>query len=191
MLKQIRTIVGCAVDLSFWDLMTTHEVFQYSVPHFFPFNGIACKIYIIQLASQALQSNKISEISCLCYIVSSMFMTVTCCFFFPIESLIAQYGLYSQKKSIKLLQSYLWENAEGGPKVRVWATEKFQFAIVILLKSSNERNILEKEIFWKKSNQMLTVLHPPSLFGTYETMWFCMCFLNQAGGEFPSGLCDS
>lgn len=96
MLKQIRTIVGCAVELSFWDLMTTHEVFQYSVPHFFSFNGIACKTYIIQLAIQALQRNKISEISCLCYTVSSMFMIFT--FFSPIESLIAQYGLYSQGK---------------------------------------------------------------------------------------------
>lgn len=112
-------------------------------------------------------------------------------FFFSHRVLNCTVWAIFSEKSIKLLQSYLWENAEGGPKVRVWATEKFQFAIVILLKSSNERNILEKEIFWKKSNQMLTVLQPPSLFGTYETMWFCMCFLNQAGGEFPSGLCDS
>lgn len=35
MLKQIRTVIGCGVDLSFWDLMTTHEVFQYSLPLFF------------------------------------------------------------------------------------------------------------------------------------------------------------
>lgn len=35
MLKQIRTIEGCAVGLSFWDVMTTHEVFQYSALIFF------------------------------------------------------------------------------------------------------------------------------------------------------------
>lgn len=98
------------------------------------------------------------------------------------------WAIFSEKKS-SFCQSYLRENAEYGPKVTVWATEKFQFAIVVLSKSSYKRNFLEKEIFCKKSNQMLTIFHPPSLFETYKTMWFCVSFLNQAGGEFPSGFC--
>ena len=36
---------------------------------------------------------------------------------------------------------------------------------------------------------MLTVFHLPSLSETYKTMWFRLCFLSQAGGEFPSGFC--
>lgn len=100
------------------------------------------------------------------------------------------WAIFSGKKA-SFCESYLWGNVEDGPKVRVWATEKFQFAIVALLKSSYKRNFLEKEIFWKKSNQMLTVFHLPSVFETCETMWFCVCFLNQAGGELPSGLWDS
>lgn len=43
MLRQIRRIIGYAVDLSFWDLMTTHEVFQYSVPHFSPLMELRVK----------------------------------------------------------------------------------------------------------------------------------------------------
>lgn len=48
-LKQIRTIVGCAVDLSFWDLMTTYEVFQYSLPHFFSLVELHVKITLSSL----------------------------------------------------------------------------------------------------------------------------------------------
>lgn len=49
MLKQIRTIVGCTVDLSFWDLMTTHEVFQYSLPHFFSLIELHVKTTLFSL----------------------------------------------------------------------------------------------------------------------------------------------
>lgn len=39
----------------------------------------------------------------------------------------------------------------------------------------------------ERSNQMFTDFHLSSLFKAYKTMWFCFCFMSQAGG----GLCVS
>lgn len=106
-----------------------------------------------------------------------MFVAFRC--FFPHTVInCTVWAIFSEEKKknqkSRFYQSYLWGNAEDGPKVTVWATEKFQFATVVLLESSYKRNFLEKEIFWKKNNQMLIIFHPPSLFETYKTMWVCV-----------------
>lgn len=49
---------------------------------------------------------------------------------------------------------------------------------------SGKRDFLEE----KQSNAFY---FSSFFFETYKTMWFFVYFLNQAGGEFPSGLCVS
>ena len=62
--------------------------------------------------------------------------------------------------------------------------------VAVCYSSSVKIQLQEKLIYARsKSNHMLTVFHLPSLFETYKTMWFRLCFLSKAGGEFPSGLC--
>lgn len=69
-------------------------------------------------------------------------------------------------------------------KCRGW-TQNYSLShwkVAVCYSSSVKTQLQDKLIYAKsKSNQML--------FETYKTMWFHLCFLNQAGGEFPSRLC--
>lgn len=157
-----------------WSLTVLSQSF------FFLFKGINNSI--IFHASPALRSYKIFEISCLRYINFSLFLCVHDIYMIFVHRVLSytEWVLFSEQ--IDLISN--WSLGKRGG----WTQScSLNYQKAAVCQSSSVQILLQIFNACCKQKQSNSYWFS-SLFSseTYKTMWFCLYFLNQAGGEFLS-----